>query len=125
MNEKFLKFLGLCLTSYLMFVAIGKIFYLNLSESLPLGLYVRVPKLEISSGDYIVYEPSEEVKKIIIENGWGDGKQKFLKIVAGVGGDEFEIDETHQIFLVNGKFFGQIFQKDSTGKKNSATERKI
>ena len=89
--------------------------YINVTESLPCGLYVRVPKSEIRRGDYIVYEPSEEVKKIIVANGWGDGKQKFLKQVSAVSGDEYEVDEKHRIFLINGKYAGQVFQKDNAG----------
>ena len=64
-----------------------------------------------------MYEPSEEVKKIIKENGWGDGEQKFLKQVSGVSGDEYEVDKKHQIFLINGKYAGQVFKTDSAGKK--------
>jgi len=112
-----MKLVGLCVVSYLMFQAINASVYLNLTESLPVGLYVRVPKIELSRGDYIVYEPSEEIKNLIRENGWGDGEQKFLKQVSGVRGDEYEVDEKHRIFLINGKFAGQVFRTDSAGHK--------
>ena len=102
-----MKFVGLCVVSYLMFQAINASLYLNL----------RVPKFELSRGDYIVYEPSEEIKNLIRENGWGDGKEKFLKQVSGVSGDEYEVDEKHRIFLINGKYAGQVFRTDNAGNK--------
>ena len=112
-----MKFLGLCVVSYLIFQAFNAMVYLNLTESLPVGVYVRVPKFEIECGDYVVYEPSEEIKNLIRENGWGDGEQKFLKLVGGVQGDEYEVEEKHRIFLVNGKFAGQVFRTDTAGNK--------
>ena len=112
-----MKFVGLCTISYLMFQGLSASLYLNLTKSLPVGIYVRVPKFELSRGDYIVYEPSEEIQNLIRENGWGDGKEKFLKKVAGVSGDEYEVDEKHRIFLINGKYAGQVFRTDSAGNE--------
>ena len=112
-----MKIVCLCVVSYLMFQVINASVYLNLTESLPVGIYVRVPKFELIRGDYIVYEPSEEIKNLIRENGWGDGKEKFLKKVAGVSGDEYEVDEKHRIFLINGKYAGQVFKTDSAGNE--------
>ena len=119
------KLVGLCVASYLMFQAINASVYLNLTESLPIGVYVRVPNFKLSRGDYVVYEPSEEIKKLIRENGWGDGKAKFLKQVSGISGDEYEVDEKHRIFLINGKFAGQVFRTDSAGHKLPQLEGKF
>ena len=115
--KSIVKFAGMCAASYLMFQVISASVYLNLTESLPRGIYVRVPKIELERGDYVVYEPSEEIKNLIRENGWGDGEQKFLKTVGGVSGDEYEVEEKHRIFLVNGKFAGQVFRTDTAGKE--------
>lgn len=119
-----LKFVVVCVISYAVCQAVNYSVYLNVTESLPRGVYVRVPKFEIMRGDYVVYEPSEKIKKLIRENGWGEGEQKFLKQVGGVRGDEYEVDKVHQIFLINGKYAGQVFKTDSAGHKMPQLEGK-
>lgn len=91
------------------------ILYLNVTESLPIGLYMRIPGKECRRGDYIVYEPPEEVKEIITKNGWGDGKREFLKKVGAVAGESYSIDEETLAFEAAGKYIGQVFEKDTLG----------
>ena len=81
MKKKAIIFLMLCVAMRLGFEGMSEIFYLNVSGSLPPGLYMRVPRENICDGDYIIYEPPPEVKAIIVRNGWGDGKHDFLKKV--------------------------------------------
>lgn len=110
-------FLVICIAVSMGFEVVPKIFYVNVTSSLPRGLYLRVPKEEIKKGDYIVYEPSEEVKKIIIQNGWGNGKYDFLKKVGAVSGETYEIDEKTLTFEIGGKYIGQVYEKDNAGKE--------
>ncbi len=119
-----LKIVAFCVVSYAICQAVNYSVYVNVTESLPRGVYVRVPKFELNRGDYVVYEPSEEIKKLIRENGWGEGEQKFLKQVGGVKGDEYEVDKVHQIFLINGKYAGQVFKTDNAGHKMPQLEGK-
>ena len=106
------KCIVMCAVSYLIFGSTEKIIYVNLTDSVPRGVYVRVPKNKIFRGDYIVYKPKEKIQKIMVANGWSKGKEKFLKIVVGISGDEYEIGEN---FFVNGKNIGRVFAKDSEG----------
>ena len=106
------KFIVMCAVSYLIFGSEEKIIYVNLTDSVPRGVYVRVPKNKIMRGDYIVYEPTEKIQKIMVANGWSNGKEKFLKIVVGISGDKYEIGEN---FIVNGKNLGEVLAKDSEG----------
>ena len=39
------------------------IFYLNTTSSLPKGLYMKIPSAKCRHGDYIVYEPTDDIKK--------------------------------------------------------------
>ena len=102
---------------HLGFEAISEIFYLNVTSSLPRGLYMKVPCQKLSRGDYIIYEPSEEVKAIIIRNGWGNGKHDFLKKVGAVAGDKFSINADTLIFEIEGKYIGKVFEKDNVGNE--------
>lgn len=117
MVKKAVIFLAICLGINIAFEEVPKIFYVNVTSSLPCGVYLRVPKEEIKKGDYIVYEPSEEVKKIIIQNGWGNGKYDFLKKVGAVSGETYEIDEETLKFEIGGKYIGQVYEKDNAGNE--------
>lgn len=111
-KKNVIKFMGMCVMSFLIFGSAEKIIYLNLTDSVPRGVYMRVPKNKIMRGDYIIYEPTEKIQKIMVANGWSKGKEKFLKIVVGIRGDKYEIGEN---FIVNGKNIGRVFAKDSAG----------
>ena len=74
MKKRAIIFIALCIAMRLGFEGVSEIFYLNVTSSLPQGLYMKIPSREFSRGDYIVYEPLEEVREIIIKNSWGDGK---------------------------------------------------
>lgn len=117
MKKKAIIFLILCVAVHLGFEAISEIFYLNVTSSLPRGLYMKISCQEISRGDYIIYEPTEEVKAIIIRNGWGNGKHDFLKKVGAVAGDKFSIDADTLIFDIEGKYIGKVFEKDNVGNE--------
>ena len=47
-------FLAICIAVSIGFEIVPKIFYVNVTSSLPQGVYVRVPRREITKGDYIV-----------------------------------------------------------------------
>ena len=73
---------------------------------------MRIPCKEFRRGDYIVYEPSEEVKTLIVENGWGDGKRDFLKKVGATAGEKYSIDAETLKFEIEGKYIGQVYETD-------------
>ena len=117
MLKKAVIFLAICVAVNIGFAIVPKIFYVNVTSSLPQGLYVRVPRREITKGDYIVYEPTAEVKEIIIKNGWGEGKHDFLKTVGAVSGEKYSIDSQTLAFEINGKYVGQVYEKDNAGNE--------
>lgn len=117
MARKAAIFLVICVAVNMVFEMMPKIIYVNVTSSLPQGIYVRVPREEIKKGDYIVYEPSEEVKEMIIKNGWGDGKHDFLKKVGAVSGEKYTIDSETLAFKIGGKYVGQVYEKDNAGNE--------
>ena len=110
-------FLSLCLAVNVVFEKLPEIFYLNITSSLSQGLYMKIPSGEIKKGDYIVYEPSAEVKEIIKRNGWGEGEHDFLKTVGAVGGEKYKIDSKTLVFEIGGKYVGQVYETDNAGNK--------
>ena len=117
MVKKAAIFLLICAVVRMTFEILPVIFYVNVTSSLPKGLYVRIPSGEFQREDYIVYEPSEEVKAIIVKNGWGDGKHDFLKKVGGIAGDKYSIDADTLIFEIGGKYIGQVYETDNAGNE--------
>lgn len=117
MKKKAAIFLALCILAHLAFEKIPEVFYLNVTASLPQGLYMRIPGGDLQRGDYIVYEPSQSVKEIVVKNGWGDGKHDFLKKVGAVAGDKYSIDAKTLVFEVAGKYVGMVYETDNRGNQ--------
>lgn len=115
MKKKAAIFLALCVLAHVAFAEIPNVFYLNVTASLPTGLYMRIPSGEIRRGDYIVYEPSQTVKEIVVKNGWGDGRHDFLKKVGAVAGDTYSINAKTLVFEAAGKYVGMVYETDNRG----------
>lgn len=115
MKRKMIIFLAVCVVTKFYFEEVSNIFYLNVTSSLPTGLYMKIPSKECRHNDYIVYEPNEAVKEMIIENGWGDGKHDFLKKVGAIEGEKYSIDVETLKFEIDGKYIGQVYETDNAG----------
>ena len=115
MKRKAMIFLGLCLAVGLMLEEMPKMIYFNVTSSLPQGFYLRIPCKDCRRGDYIVYEPSEEIKTLIIKNSWGDGKRGFLKKVGATAGEKYSVDAETLKFEIEGKYIGQVYETDNAG----------
>lgn len=115
MKRKMIIFFAVCVATKFCFEEVSNIFYLNVTSSLPTGFYMKIPSKECRHNDYIVYEPSKEVKAMIIENGWGDGKRDFLKKVGAIEGEKYSIDVETLKFEIDGKYIGQVYETDDAG----------
>ena len=108
---------GLCLlATAVLFQSLSYFFFLNITDSLPLGLYLRIPGREFQCGDYIVYEPSEEVQRMVADYGWGDGNHVFLKQIGAVAGEHYAVHEATHEFTVEGMCRGRVFDTDTQGQ---------
>jgi conjugative transfer signal peptidase TraF len=80
-------------------------FKLNLSESMPLGLYLLRPTTSIHAGDLVIACPPRAAQSVGLANGYlarghvvirgyecAAGSAPVLKYAIGVAGDELEID---------------------------------
>lgn len=109
------KFFLCCLLSLGFFQGLSYLFFLNITDSLPMGLYLRIPAAVLEHGDYIVYEPEESVKQMVRDYGWGDGEHVFLKCVGAVAGESYAIHEDTHEFTIEGQHAGPVFDADTTG----------
>ena len=112
-SRKIIIMFGFCLFVAMLFDFLPTVFYLNTTDSLPVGLYMKIPGKDYRRGDYIVYEPNEKTKALMRQYGWDDGTHTFLKMVGGIAGDTYVIDETTLAFTVNDKYVGQVYITDT------------
>ena len=117
MKRKAIIFLSICVIVQVCFEIFEGLFYVNVTSSLPQGFYVKVPSTNYQRGDYIVYEPSEEVKNIIIQNKWGNAQYDFLKKVGATAGDTYSISSRNLAFEINGEYIGHVYETDSKGNE--------
>lgn len=90
---------------------------MNVTESLPPGLYMKTFDNGYNCGNYIIYELPANVKKLIAKNEWGDGKHYFLKKLGAKAGEKYSIDSEKLTFEIEGKYIGKVFEKDSFGNE--------
>lgn len=115
--KKAIIFFSLCIVAHLGFELLEGIFYLNVTSSLPMGFYMRMPSTQYKRGDYVVYEPSDDIKELIRRNAWGEGKYDFLKKVGAIAGDTYSVSSDNLIFEINGKYVGQVYETDNKGNE--------
>lgn len=115
MKKEAAIFLALCVVMNLILEGMPKMIYFNVTSSLPQGFYLRIPGKECRRDDYIIYEPSEEVKTLIVKNGWGDGERDFLKRVGAISGEKYSVDAETLKFEIGGKYIGQVYETDNEG----------
>lgn len=101
-------------------------FYFNTTESLPIGIYIKIPDFiltlqgrehnAIKRGDYVVFIPNEETLKIALERKFINENEDtyFLKKVGGRYGDSWTVDKDYNFYL-NGEYYGNVFLKDKFG----------
>lgn len=97
-------------------ISIPPLLFLNQSESLPLGLYARVPHFSLRNGDIVAYQ-EPEIIGLSKENGWvPENAPDHLWMLkhAAVSGTPYRIGYDNT-FSVNGKYIGQISKSDSAG----------
>lgn len=90
-----------------------RLVYINTTRSIPLGVYIVIPGMNLRHGDIVVYDPPEEVKKLVRERGYGTGNEHFLKHVGGLTGDFYGVSD-EKIF-VNGENKGAVQRQDDAG----------
>lgn len=92
--------------------------YLNLTASLPRGIYVSIPGTAYRHDDIVVYRPTPEVEAFSISHGYmkEETKMSFLKLVGALPGETWEVDDERG-FFIEGRRIGTVLMKDTKGNE--------
>ncbi len=90
-------------------------FYINLSDSVPLGLYhvTYSNTLSLERGDMVVFPPPQWVKPFVYSRGWLPKGWPLLKYVGALEGDTYCVLDGN--FFINEKYIGKVPTQDSQG----------
>lgn len=98
----------------LLFAFQSKIIFINVTASLPLGIYVRIPATTLRTGDIVAYTPPEGIKDFAIQNGWMKGEHFYFLKKAALPGASYHVDTR---FSINGKDIGPVIFTSPSGVK--------
>ena len=89
-------------------------YYINLSPSLPYGLYKISAPVNLKRSDIVIFIPPDHLKTLIYKRHWLPDGWPLMKQIGAMPGDTFCINKDQQ-FLINGKFVGPVSTVDSQG----------
>jgi conjugative transfer signal peptidase TraF len=92
----------------------GTCYYINLSHSVPLGLYQVIPPDNLKTGDLVVFEPPQGARFLIHQRHWLPNGWPLIKYVGALAGDSYSVIEGS--FFINSKYVGSVYERDSQGK---------
>lgn len=88
-------------------------YYVNLTNSAPIGLYKKVNSQNYSKGDLVVFELPEEIKQQLQDRLWYKNTT-LLKSIEGLTGDSYYAKDN--VYFVNDIPCGTIAVADMQGK---------
>lgn len=89
------------------------IFFLNMTASEPLGIYLPVAGREFSVGDFVVMDVPSAAKPYVYGRGWLKEGVPLLKRIGALPGSVYEV--RHERFVVDGKDVGAVAVVDREG----------
>lgn len=96
------------------YISLPKLFSVNMTASMPLGIYWLEEPKEIRRGDIIIFDADDDVMSIVVERGWLKPDMHFIKYVYGVSGDIYSIRNGR--YIVNGEDKGAVQKYDSKSR---------
>lgn len=89
--------------------------FLNITPSMPIGIYMMIPGNEYKPGDIVIYSPTVSSLDYFYKYNYEIPETDFIKEIGAVPGDKYSVDKETGIFLVSGKYIGIAKKKDSQG----------
>jgi conjugative transfer signal peptidase TraF len=89
-------------------------YYLNLSHSVPVGLYKISSLTNYKTGDLVIFEPPQAGRSLIYKRRWLPNGWSLIKHIGALPGDAYSIQKGS--FSINGKYAGPVFERDTEGK---------
>ena len=91
-----------------------KSYYLNLSPSVPLGVYRLTPSVSLAVGDLVVFDPPHRAYPYIYARNWLPRGWPLIKYVGALAGETFSIEGAS--FSINNKYIGTVYDRDDEGR---------
>lgn len=92
-------------------------FTINLSPSVPCGIYFVIPKIfqaDYQKGDMVLFEVPVTIKQFMIQREYIDKNTYLLKQIQALEGDTYYVDD--KAIHVNDEYVGDISTRDSLGR---------
>jgi conjugative transfer signal peptidase TraF len=102
------------LVSLVLSAKMGTCYYINLSHSVPLGLYQVIPPDNLKTGDLVVFEPPQGARFLIHQRHWLPNGWPLIKHVGALAGDSYSVIEGS--LFINSTYVGPVYERDSQGK---------
>lgn len=91
------------------------VFWINLTDSEPIGLYRLHPLQDgVQRGEMVIMEVPDEFRRYVYGRGWLPEGWSLLKHVGGIAGDSYCIEKGR--FIVNGRVVGPVYPSDQEGR---------
>jgi conjugative transfer signal peptidase TraF len=88
-------------------------YYINLSRSVPLGLYRIIPPDDLKAGDLVILDPPQGVCSLIYNRRWLPAGWPLFKHVGALPGDTYCILDNS--LFINDTHIGPVLDRDSEG----------
>ena len=92
-------------------------FTINLSPSVPCGIYFVIPKIlqaDYQKGDMVLFEVPAKIKQFMTQREYIDKNTYLLKQIQALEGDTYYVDD--KAIYVNDEYVGDISTRDSLGR---------
>lgn len=90
---------------------------LNLSTSMPAGVYRIIPARQLQRGMLVLFSLPDKAKRPLVNREWLNMDMPLLKPVAAIPGDAVCVNK---MVVVNGRELGGVFTSDSRGRPLTA-----
>ncbi|HPT77137.1 MAG TPA: S26 family signal peptidase [Defluviitaleaceae bacterium] len=90
-------------------------YYINLSCSIPRGIYKVIPfDGQLKPGDIVIFDPPVQARPYVYGRAWLPKGWPLIKPVGAITGDEYQIKE-HSI-IINNHYKGPVYSYDKDGQ---------
>lgn len=113
-KKKIIIFLALI---FLAVISLGKgifpkVFVINKSYSMPVGVYIIDNDTNYSVGDIVAIIPPKNIKELMLNRGYLSKSDDYLiKKIAGMEGDVYK--NVNDLAYINDKYIGNVYKVDS------------
>ena len=99
-------------------------YVINVTPSLPLGIYRLEKAKDLKQGDIILFDIDEEAKQMMYERGYIPAKNtKLLKTIGALENNKINVVDS--ILYVDRESYGRILEKDLENRKLPSIEIKM